>query len=258
MTIQDKGNELIRLHREPTLLQVINVWDVISAKVIADLDGTTALATASHSIAASYGYPDGEQIPVDLMIEAIGRIAAATELPVTADLEAGYGNAGETTRKAIDVGIVGANLEDEMKPLAEAVAAVEAVVTAADSAGVPFALNARTDAFVKGAGRELDDILADAIERGQAYLAAGATSIFVPGPLSEESISRLVEAYGPQKLTVIGIPGAVPAPAVLQDLGVARISYGPFTQRLALTALADAAVELLAGGTLPTTIRNLN
>ncbi|MDT7726518.1 MAG: hypothetical protein QOI21_3094 [Actinomycetota bacterium] len=111
MNLQAKASTLLDLHTAPELLKVVNVWDVISAKVIAGLDGTTALATASHSIAASYGYEDGEKIPVDLMIEAVGRIAAATDLPVSADLEAGYGNPGETIRKAIGVGIVGANLE---------------------------------------------------------------------------------------------------------------------------------------------------
>src|SRR3981189_2179267 len=112
-----KASTLLELHAAPALLKVVNVWDVISAKVIADLDGTTALATASHSIAASYGYEDGEKIPADLMIEAAGRDAAPPDLPVSADLEAGYGNPGETTRKAIGAGIVGANLEDQMKPL---------------------------------------------------------------------------------------------------------------------------------------------
>src|ERR1700755_2839246 len=90
--LDNKAAELLRLHRDPTLLTLVNVWDVISAKVVADTPGTAAIATASHAIAASYGYPDGENIPVDLMIEAVGRIAAAVTLPVTADLEAGYGD----------------------------------------------------------------------------------------------------------------------------------------------------------------------
>ena len=89
-TTADKARELLRLHTDPDLLVVVNVWDVISARVVADTPGTKALATASHSIAASFGYPDGEHIPRALMIEAVGRIAAAVELPVTADLEAGY------------------------------------------------------------------------------------------------------------------------------------------------------------------------
>jgi 2-methylisocitrate lyase-like PEP mutase family enzyme len=254
----DKAATLQALHAAPALLKVVNIWDVASAKAVAGLEGTTALATASHSIAASFGYPDGEQIPVDLMIDAVGRIAAATELPVSADLEAGYGNAGETTRKAIDAGIVGANLEDQMKPLADAVAAVEAVVKAAEQAGVPFVLNARTDAYALGKGRDRADILADAIERGKAFLDAGASVVFVPARLDEASVAALVDAFGPRKLTMIGVPGTLPLPR-LEELGVARVSYGPITQRIALTALAEFAEGVIGGsGDLPGNIRPLN
>ena len=128
MTTADKAAELLRLHTDPELLVVVNVWDVVSATVVADAPGTKALATASHSIAATFGYPDGESIPRDLMIDMVGRIAAAVDLPVTRRPGGRYGDAGETARRAIGVGIVGANLEDQMKPLADAVAAVAAVV----------------------------------------------------------------------------------------------------------------------------------
>ena len=257
-SLADKATRLLDLHYAPSLLKVVNVWDVIGAKVVADVEGTTALATASHSIAASYGYEDGEKIPVDLMIEAVGRIAAAVDLPVTADLEAGYGDPGETVRKAIGVGIVGANLEDQMKPLDEAVAAVSAVVRAAGAEGVPsFVLNACTDAFVRGRDRDPADVLADAVERGKAYLDAGAPVVFVPGPLDEAAVSTLVEALGPQRLTVIGAPGSLPL-ARLEELGVARVSYGPFSQQVALTALQDLAIDVVAGGGLPKGTRRLN
>ena len=95
-----KGAELLRLHQDETLLTLVNVWDVISAKVVAQTEGTTALATASHSIAASFGYQDGENIPLDLMLDMVGRIVAAVDVPVTADLEGGYGDAPETIRRA--------------------------------------------------------------------------------------------------------------------------------------------------------------
>ncbi|TKV28948.1 isocitrate lyase/phosphoenolpyruvate mutase family protein [Arthrobacter sp. NamB2] len=248
--IAAKATTLAGLHAAPEILQVVNVWDVISAKTIADIPGTKALATASHSIAASLGYEDGENIPVEEMVAAVGRIAAATTLPVTADLESGYGNPGETVRRAIGVGIVGANIEDQMRPLADAVDQMEAVLRAGRSEGVDFVLNARTDAFVKAGDRDPDDVLADAVERGKAYLAVGATNVFVPGLLDEHAVTTLVSAFGPQRLSVINVPGSL-APARLQELGVARISYGPWTQRVALTALATSARELLSGGALP-------
>ncbi|WP_345762947.1 isocitrate lyase/PEP mutase family protein [Diaminobutyricibacter sp. McL0608] len=257
MNIQEKGAELRRLHDDAALLQLVNVWDVASARVIAGLPGTRALATASHSIAAMYGYEDGEHIPLDLMLEAVSRIVADTELPVTADLEAGYGDAGETARRAIGVGVVGMNLEDQLKPLDESVAAVAAVVRASDAEGVPFALNARTDAFLRGTARSVDENVADAIERGRAFLDQGATCVFVPGRLDAETVARLVAGIGERKVSVIGHPGSLP-PAELERLGVARISYGPWSQRVALTALADAAESLYSGGTLAASTRILN
>ena len=253
----DKAAELQRLHSDPELLLLVNVWDVISARVVADIPGTKALATASHSIAASCGYPDGEQIPRDLMIEAVGRIAAAVDLPVTADLEAGYGDPGGTIARAIDVGVVGANLEDQLKPLPDAVRAVEDAVAAGERAGIPFVLNARTDAFLRAGSKDPSAVLEDAVQRGRAYLDAGATTFFAPGKLDEPTVVALVEALGPQKVNVIAVPGSLPL-ETLQRLGVARVSYGPWSQNVALTALADLAQDVYAGGALPEGTRKLN
>ncbi len=256
-TTAEKASELLRLHTDPELLLVVNVWDVITARVVADVPGTKALATASHSIAAAHGYPDGEQIPRDLMISVVGRIAAAVDLPVTADLEAGYGDAGETIRRAIDVGIVGANLEDQLKPLPDAVRAVEAAVAAGAGAGVPFVLNARTDAFLEVGDKDPEVVIGDAIRRGRAYLDAGASTFFVPGKLDEATVTRLVDALGPRTVNLIGVPGSLSLDT-LQRLGVARVSYGPWSQNVALTALADLAEEVYAGGGLPEGVRKLN
>jgi 2-methylisocitrate lyase-like PEP mutase family enzyme len=254
-----KADQLLHLHQDEKLLTLVNVWDVVSAKVVADVPGTTALATASHSIAASLGYEDGENIPVDEMLEAVGRIAAATSLPVTADLEGGYGDAAETVRRAIGVGIVGANIEDQMKPVAEAARQVEAIMRAADAEGVPgFVLNARTDAFHLGRDKDPAENLAAALERGRAYLDAGAPVVFVPAVLEEEQVAQLVDALGPQRLTLIAIPGNPPL-ARLEELGVARVSFGPLSQNVALTALqelVEGAVE--RGEGVPRTMRVLN
>ena len=257
MTLAETAAELRRLHTAPELLQVVNVWDAASARAVASLPETRAIATASHSIAASFGYPDGEHIPVDLMLDMCGRIAKAVDVPVSADLEAGYGDPGETIRRAIGLGIAGANLEDQLKPLAESVAAVAAAVAAAEAEGVPFALNARTDAWLRGKDRPRDVWVGDAIERGRAYLEAGATCVFVPGNLGDDVVAELVEGIGDRRVSLIGAPD-VPAPARLQELGVARLSYGPHTQRVALGALQDLASELYGGSVLPRDIRPLN
>ncbi len=257
MTPAEKSADLLRLHESPDLLVLVNVWDVISATIVAGLPGCRALATASHSIAASYGYPDGQAIPLDDMITAIGRIAEAVPLPVSADLEAGYGDVSTTVRRAIAAGAVGGNLEDEMQPLDRSVAAVEAAVEAGEAEGVPFVLNARTDAFLKAGDRDPADVLADAIERGRAFLGAGAACVFVPGKLDEPTVRALVEGIGERKLSVIGAPGSLPQ-SELAALGVARLSYGPWSQRIALTALADTGARLLEGAALPAEVRPLN
>jgi 2-methylisocitrate lyase-like PEP mutase family enzyme len=258
MTTQlDKAQTLARLHAAPEILRMVNVWDVATAKTIAALPETRALATAGHSIAASFGYADGENIPLDLMLDMVGRIAASTDLPVSADLDAGFGDPGETARRAIAVGVVGANMEDRLRPLAESVSAVEAVIAAGAAEGVPFVLNARTDAFVRAGDRPIAESIADAITRGRAYLDAGADLVFVPGILNADVTEQLVEGIGQRKISVIGLPGALSA-ADYEALGVARISYGPMTQRVALTALQDVAADLYADGVIPATTRSLN
>jgi 2-methylisocitrate lyase-like PEP mutase family enzyme len=236
-----------------------NVWDVVSAQVVAATDGVRALATASHSIASTFGYEDGENIPLELHLDMVGRIVAAVDLPVTMDCEAGYGNPGETARRAIERGVVGGNLEDQMKPLDEAVAAVEAVLAAGRDAGIDFVLNARTDAFVRAA-KDADraELVQEAVRRGRAFLDAGAPVVFVPGAITAEEIGALVEGLGPQKLSVISVPGRSLPVSELQALGVARVSTGPFTQRVALTALQDAVAAVIGGGTLPAGTRALN
>ncbi|WP_243075354.1 isocitrate lyase/phosphoenolpyruvate mutase family protein [Microbacterium sp. SS28] len=257
MTLQEKADRLLTLHEDPKLLTVVNVWDPISAKVVAAEPGTEALATASHSIAASFGYDDGEQIPLELHLEAIGRIVETTDLPVSADLEAGYGDVGETIRRAIGVGVVGANIEDQLKPLDEAVRGVEAALAAGEAEGIPFVLNARTDAFVRGGDRTPAENLQDAVTRGQAYLAAGAPVVFVPGRLDEHQVKTLVDAFGPRRLSVIAVPGSLPL-ITLEALDVARVSFGPWSQRVALTALQDLVRGVHTGQAIPEGTRPLN
>jgi 2-methylisocitrate lyase-like PEP mutase family enzyme len=254
-----RARTLLELHTAPDVLVLANVWDVVSARVVAGTPGVRALATASHSIAATFGYEDGENIPLELHLGMVERIVDAVDVPVTMDFEGGYGDAGETARRAIAAGVVGGNLEDQLEPLDDAVAAVEAVLRAGRDAGIDFVLNARTDAFVKAApDADRGATLAEALRRGQAFLEAGAPVVFVPGVVAREEIAALVDGLGHNKLTVISVPGASLPARELQELGVARVSTGPFTQRVALTALQDATVGLVAGGTLPEGTRPLN
>ena len=247
-----RAEELRGLHAagQPPLI-LVNVWDAVSAKVVAAQPGCRALATASWSVAAAYGYPDGEELPPDLLFSAIGIVSDATDLPVTADLEAGYGMVGESVRLAIEAGAVGCNLEDgtrdadaPLRPLDEAVAAVAEAIAAGDDAGVPLVMNARTDAFLAG----VDDALDVAVERGRAYLDAGADCIFVPGVSDAETIRALVEAIGP--VSVLGTPKAPPL-AAMGPLGVRRVSFGPGPLGIAMHALGEGARQLLGQGAYP-------
>lgn len=245
------------LYAAPEILRVVNVWDAVSTRVISDLPVTRAIATAGHGIAAAHGYPDGEQIPLELMLASLAEIVGQSAHPVSADLDGGFGNAGETTRRAIEIGISGANIEDQLRPLDESVAVMSAAVRAGESAGVPFVLNARTDAFTRGGGRELDEKISDAVQRGRAYLDAGATAVFIPGVLDAETTRRLVDGIGVGKISVIGLPGALSA-AEYEELGIARISYGPMVQNVALTAIKRLALDLHADGVIPADTEKLN
>jgi len=254
-TVNDKALALKALYQAPEILQVVNVWDAVSARVVASLPETKAIATAGHSIAASFGYEDGG-MPLDLALAGARTIAEAVDLPVTADLDDGYEDPAETIRRAIGFGVVGANVEDRLRPFDESVARVAAITKAADAEGVAFQLNARTDALILG-DRPVEGRVEDAISRGRAYLDAGAALVFVPGALTAEVVERLVDGIGWGTISVIGLPGALQA-SEYEKLGVARISYGPLPQRAALLALRDLATDLYGGGVIPTDLPALN
>lgn len=248
---------LAALYDASEILRVVNVWDAVSARVISELPGTRAIATAGHSIAASHGYPDGEKIPFDLMLASVERIVSATALPVTADLDGGFGNAGEAVQQAIGVGVCGANIEDQMRPLDDSVAVMRAAVQAGEQAGVEFVLNARTDALVKSGEMSREEAINEAIRRGRAYLGEGAKCVFVPGVVTADEARRLVTGIGERRVSLIGLPGALSA-SEYESLGVARISYGPMPQNVALTALKRLGESLLGTGKIPEDTEKLN
>ena len=252
----DRALTLKALHEAPEILRVVNVWDAISAKTVAALPETTAIATAGHSIAAAFGYDDGG-MPLDMALAGAKTVVDAVDLPVTADLDDGYADPAETIRRAIGLGIVGANVEDRLRPFDESVQRVAAIVAAAEAEGVAFQLNARTDAIARGGDRPLSESIDDAIARGRAFLDVGASLVFVPGALDRDTVTAIVAGLGRNKLSVIGAPGALAA-AEYEALGVARISYGPFTQRVALRALRDLATDLYGTGVVPEDTPALN
>ena len=233
-----KAEAFRRFHLEPPILVLPNAWDVASAKVLATLPRCRALATTSAAVARSLGWEDGERAPVDEMLQANERIASAVELPVTGDLERGYGDPVGTARRAWAAGLVGINFEDStddgLVPLDEQTEAIRAI-----RAAVPeLVLNARVDVFLRKTG-EVDA----AVERGDAYLAAGADCIYpIACPVGAVAdLARRID--GP--LNVLAGPG-MPEPHELQALGVARMTWGSGLASLAYAEAARVAAAALA------------
>lgn len=251
MTQRERAELFRSYHLAPPVLVLPNVWDVATAVVVANTPGARALATTSAGVAWSRGYPDGEVIPRDEMLEEVRRIVAAVELPVTADLEGGYGDPGETARLAIEAGAVGLNIEDGighkvLRPVEEAVEAIRAVVAAGKQAGVPLVVNARSDSFLIGEG-SAEEQLETTIERLNAYLEAGADCGFAVGAREPEAIHRLTRMVrGP--VSIFAGPGW-PTVSELESLGVARISVATGTARAAYSLVAAIAEELFTAGT---------
>lgn len=231
------------LHQPGDPLVLVNIWDVGSARAVAEA-GAPALATSSWSVARARGYDDGEQIPLDEVTALVRAVVSNVELPLTVDLESGYGAApdtvGATVGAAIDAGAIGCNLEDsrpdrdDLLPPAEQAPRLRAARLAADEAGIPAFINARTDVFLRApeAGTAgLDEVL----ERAAAYADAGADSIFVPGLTDVGLVSVLVKK-SPLPVSVMVDPRSnLDALAVA---GVARISYGASSYLAAMKALS--------------------
>jgi len=252
----DKAAILLALHAGPGFV-LPNAWDPGSARILEQV-GFPAIATTSAGIAWSCGVPDGEALDRDTMLEHVGRIVAAVGVPVTADLEAGYGDTaadgGRTVALAAEVGAVGANIEDAsdggLFGVEEAVDRVAAARAAAPSG--TFVLNARTDTYFVGPslpGGESDDVFAQTVERASRYLDAGGDCVFVPGVVEEDTIRQLAAAIPGPLNVVAGLANTIDAPTLF-SLGVTRVSLGGSLARAALSLLERAGRELLDAGTL--------
>ena len=245
-----------QLHRGPNVLILPNAWDVASARIFEDA-GFPAIATTSGGIAFSLGYPDGQRIPREEMLARIGRIARAVQVPVTADVESGYGSSPEdvakTTRELIQAGVVGMNLEDASdrrdQPLIDLQLAVEKIRAAREAAMQlhgQIVVNARTEVYLLPEGNS-DADYSEALRRLVAFRNAGADCVFAPGLKDAETIGRLVKAVE-CPLNILAGPGSPSIPE-LAKLGVARVSVGSGPMRATLGLLRRVAEELKTTGT---------
>ena len=256
-TVQkERAAQFRRFHHGAPLLVLPNVWDAASARIV-EQAGFRAIATTSSGVAAALGYSDGQHISRDMLIEAIARITRVVECPVTADIEAGYGNSIEevlqTVKEVITTGVVGINIEDSLKQQEKALADVsyqveliKALRELATSMDMPLVLNARVDVFLLAIG-EPESRFEHALQRANAYLQAGADCIYPIGILDRNMIANLVKDIdGP-----INILGGPPAPTLpeLAQLGVARVSLAGGLMRSVFGHLRTIAQELHKHGT---------
>ncbi|WP_053849160.1 isocitrate lyase/phosphoenolpyruvate mutase family protein [Streptomyces sp. NRRL B-24085] len=252
-TLRDRALAFRSLHVPGTPLVLPNAWDLASARVVEDA-GAAAVATTSAGLAWALGAADGDHLDRERALDAVRRIAAAVDVPVSADVESGYARdaagVADTVRAVLAAGAVGVNIEDArygdgggpLRSVDEQAERIAAARQAADAAGVPLFVNARIDTFLRGAGGV--DLT---VERAAAFLAAGADGIFVPGAVDPGTVKLLVDAIdGP--LNVMAGPGA-PSVAELASLGVARVSVGSGIAQAAHALVRRAARELLDAGT---------
>ncbi len=239
------------------LLVLPNVWDAMSARVV-EAAGARAIATTSAGISWALGLPDGQGLTRDAMIDAVRSIVHAVRIPVTADIESGYGDGSpsavaETVRGVIAAGAIGVNLEDSPGRDGAALLDVDvqsvrlsAARDAAATSGVPAFINARVDTYLRQVG-DASDRFDETVRRARAYIVAGADGVFVPLAPDADTIRRLVAAVG-APLNVIAGPGS-PTVTELRALGVARVSVGPGLARSVMAHIRHAATELLGAGT---------
>lgn len=258
-----KASLLLELHHGSSPLVLINAWDAASAAMVAHC-GLPAIATSSAAVANALGYPDGQHLPWAAMLQAVAGICRAVQVPVTADIEAGFApdiKGLETSiAQIIAAGAVGVNLEDALPgqehfgplyPVAEQVERIQAARRAGESQGIHLVINARVDAYWQ-AGVSPEDALRNTLERGETYMQAGADCIFVPGLRKPEHIQTIVDslrATDPRAaLNVLAGPG-VPSIPELARLGVRRVSYGSGPHRAAMGLLRRIADEAKSSGT---------
>jgi 2-methylisocitrate lyase-like PEP mutase family enzyme len=248
MDQKTKAAAFAALHHTGEILVLPNAWDAASAAIMADA-GAKAVATSSAAVAWAHGYPDGDALPIPLLLATISAVARVAGVPVTADIEGGYTDdpdrLAETIRAVIDAGAVGINLEDGRRDPELHARKVEAARKAADAAGVALFINARTDIYLKGLA-EGHAAFVETTERAERYRNAGASGIFVPGPSDADLIGRLAEAIK-LPLNIMLLPG-LPEAAQLQALGVRRVSSATAPFRAAYATVAKATAAFLKDG----------
>ncbi|MEO9821582.1 MAG: isocitrate lyase/phosphoenolpyruvate mutase family protein [Paracoccaceae bacterium] len=252
MNQASKAQTFKEMHKKGDPIVLYNIWDAGSAKTIVQA-GASAVATGSWSVAAAQGYKDGHGIPLDFVLQIVKRIALTVDVPVSIDFEGAYADSASDVRKnvaqIINAGAIGINFEDQivggqgLHPISEQVARIEAARKAAEDAGIPLFINARTDLFLK-APKDADhsELLDETFERANAYSDAGADGFFVPG-LTDLGLIQKVTSQVALPVNVM-MMGPLSSPKVAAECGVSRVSYGPQPFRKAMGDLSNSFQEL--------------
>ena len=250
----ERANQFKKLHVKGDPLILFNIWDAGSAKALQEV-GAKAIATGSWSVAAGHGFEDGEKLPFEFPLENLKRIVSSVSLPVTIDLESGYGKKPNEVQSAaaqvIEAGAIGINFEDQiidedgLYSIQDQSARIQAIRETAEKKSVPLFINARTDIFLKAPLVEHSEKhLDEAIKRTSAYAKSGASGLFAPGLANPQFIEKLCELSA-LPVNIIMFP-KVPSSKELAKLGVARISYGPIPYRQVIEDLKEAGRKALA------------
>lgn len=264
-----KAEQFLKLHHDKEILVLLNSWDPGTARLI-EAAGLKAIATTSMGVSASLGYPDGQAIPFAEMADAVARIVNKVNLPVTVDIEGGYGkNLKDIVgciEKIISTGIVGINIEDsvdlnpQLLDVTEFCERISAIRSLSDSLGFHLVINTRTDVFITQSG-EPEHRLSEAIMRGNKYREAGADCIFVPDVTEEDKIAALVKEIDAPINTLVNPTrgtGLPPSISMLENLGVARVSFGSSIMKATLAMTKKVVSEVLVDGTYNVLHENLS
>ncbi|MCB0193811.1 MAG: isocitrate lyase/phosphoenolpyruvate mutase family protein [Anaerolineae bacterium] len=257
-----KAEKFLALHHDPKLLMLPNIWDPLGAQLLQHM-GYPAAATASAAVAYSLGYDDGQKITLEAMLEAIRRVTTAVDIPVTADIEAGFAESpadvAENIRQVLRAGAVGINFEDsdpstgQLYPTDFQYDRLKAIRTMADQEGIPLVINARIDVFISEFGESMEERMVEAIERGKAYVEAGADCLY-PIVLGDLDALRRLQSATNVPLNVYG-PSAAASLLELEAAGISRVSLGPSVLKVVLKTMKHLFEELQHYGSIKQNIK---
>ena len=251
----EKAKDFLSLHQSRELLILPNIWNPIGARIL-EAKGYSAVATASAAVSSSLGYKDGERIKFSTLMDVLTRVASSVEIPVSADIESGYADSisslKENINQIIASGVVGINIEDSLKeegvlrPIEDQCKRITAVRETAEEHNIHLVINARVDCFLSGTFQTNEEKIEETVIRAKLYSEAGADCIYPIGPGDKETVQTLRNRIA-SPINILASVNAVPL-TVMKELGINRVSFGPYIFRSCLKKFIDIIDELYGLG----------